>query len=215
LSEEDEILESVKNAKARGTFRIVDVLANRGYPRQDVKIYMDEEAAYQAAVIKEQLEEIDTKLASGKANPELEKKRDELIVEQESYIDKIKESAFTFHLVGISEGKREEIYNKAKKKYPVEYEKNQDILRGETKVTEKDSPERDALFTDYLWMEHIESISDGDGNTQSDFRYEDIRTMRTSLPLAAIAGVNQGIEKLRISTAVFLANTAEDFLAKP
>ena len=215
MSEEQEILESVEKAKARGTFRITDVLANRGYPKQDVKIHMDEESAYRAAIIKEELEAIDTKLASGKSNPELEKKRDELIEEQEIHIDNIRKSAFTFHLTGISEGKREEVFNRSKKKYPIEYEKNQDFLRGETKVTEKESPERDALFTDYLWLEHIESISDEDGNTQSDIKYDDVRTMRTALPLAAIAAVNQGIEKLRVSTAVFLANTSEDFLAKP
>jgi hypothetical protein len=145
----------------------------------------------------------------------LEKKRDDLIEEQESYIDNIRKSIFTFHLVGISEGKREEIFNKSKKKYPIEYDKNQDILRGETKVTEKESPERDSLFTDYLWLEHIESITDEEGNVQEGLRYDDVRTMRTSLPLAAIASINQGVEKLRVSTAIFLTNTAEDFLAKP
>jgi hypothetical protein len=215
LSEENEIIDSVNAAKARGTFKIIDVLANRGYPKQDVKIYMDEDSAYKASIIKEELEKIDLDLSSGKSNPVLEKKRDELIAEQEVYIDNIRKSIFTFHLVGISEGKREELFSKSKKKYPIEYEKNQDILRGETKVTEKDSPERDSLFTDYLWLEHIQSITDEEGSVHQDLRYEDIRTMRTSLPLAAIAAINQAIEKLRVSTAIFLANTAEDFLAKP
>jgi len=215
LSEQDDIIESVTAAKARGTFKIIEVLANRGYPKQDVRVYMDEDSAYQASIIKEKLDELDEKLASGKSNPEVEKMRDELISDQEILFDNIQKSAFTFHLVGISEGRREEVYNKSKKKYPIQYEKNQDILRGETKVVEKESPERDALFTDYLWMEHIDSITDHEGNTQDDINYEDVRTMRTMLPLASIAAINQGIEKLRISTAVFLANTGEDFLAKP
>tara|TARA_R110000822_G_scaffold839_2_gene3676 strand:- start:580 stop:1227 length:648 start_codon:yes stop_codon:yes gene_type:complete len=215
LSEQDDIIESVVAAKARGTFKIIELLADRGYPKQDVVIYMNEDAAYQASVINEKLEDIDSKMVAGKSNTELEKVRDELIAEQEMQMDNIRNSAITIHLVGISEGKREEIYNKSKKKYPIEYEKNQDILRGETKITEKDSPERDSLFTDYIWLEYIDSITDSEGNTEDGLRYDDVRTMRNMLPLAAIAAINQGIEKLRVSTAVFLANTGEDFLAKP
>tara|TARA_R110000868_G_scaffold171972_2_gene407752 strand:+ start:568 stop:1215 length:648 start_codon:yes stop_codon:yes gene_type:complete len=215
LSEQDDIIESVVAAKARGTFKIIELLADRGYPKQNVVIYMNEDAAYQASVINEKLEDIDSKMVAGKSNTELEKVRDELIAEQEMQMDNIRNSAITIHLVGISEGKREEIYNKSKKKYPIEYEKNQDILRGETKITEKDSPERDSLFTDYIWLEYIDSITDSEGNTEDGLRYDDVRTMRNMLPLAAIAAINQGIEKLRVSTAVFLANTGEDFLAKP
>ena len=215
MSEQDDIIESVVAAKARGTFKIIELLADRGYPKQDVVIYMNEDAAYQASVINEKLEDIDSKMVAGKSNTELEKVRDELIAEQEMQMDNIRNSAITIHLVGISEGKREEIYNKSKKKYPIEYEKNQDILRGETKITEKDSPERDSLFTDYIWLEYIDSITDSEGNTEDGLRYDDVRTMRNMLPLAAIAAINQGIEKLRVSTAVFLANTGEDFLAKP
>ena len=215
MSEQDDIIESVVAAKARGTFKIIELLADRGYPKQNVVIYMNEDAAYQASVINEKLEDIDSKMVAGKSNTELEKVRDELIAEQEMQMDNIRNSAITIHLVGISEGKREEIYNKSKKKYPIEYEKNQDILRGETKITEKDSPERDSLFTDYIWLEYIDSITDSEGNTEDGLRYDDVRTMRNMLPLAAIAAINQGIEKLRVSTAVFLANTGEDFLAKP
>ena len=211
----EEIREAVDNAKAKGTFKIVDILSDRGYPKQDVTVYMDEESAYQAANIKERLAELDSKLSKNPSNTELIKEQESLIAEQEIYMEKLGESVFTFHLTGISEGKREEIYKKSLAKYPIEYERDQDILRGETKITEKESPQRDSLFTDYLWLECIMSISDNKGNTQDDVTYSDVRTMRGSLPLAAIAAINQAIEKLRVSTAVFMAETGEDFLAKP
>lgn len=211
----EEIRESVDNAKAKGTFKIIDVLTGRAYPKQSVRVLMDEESGYRAAIIKDRLAEIDIKIAKNPSNPELIKERDELIAEQEICMDKLAQSTFTFHLSGISEGKREEIYKKALSKYPIEYDKNQDLLRGETKVTEKESPERDALFTDYLWLECIKSIEDPEGNTQEDITYSDVRAMRTSLPLSAGAAINQGIEKLRVSTAIFMSETGEDFLAKP
>jgi len=39
--------------------------------------------------------------------------------------------------------------------------------------------------------------------------------MRESFPLNAMVKINEAIEKLRASTAVFTMETGEDFLAKP
>jgi hypothetical protein len=212
---EEEIRASVDAAKAKGTFKITDVLAERGYPRDKVVIMMDEDAAYEASKIKENIEALDVKIAKDSSNAELIKQMEELSEKREIYLKRLSDSTFTFHLRGISEGQREEIYKKSVAKYPIQYDRDQDILRGETKITEKESPERDALFTDYLWLACIESISDPNGNEQRDITYTDVRAMRSSLPMAAMAKINQALEKLRVSTAVFMVETGEDFLAKP
>lgn len=214
----EDIMESVQAAKAPGKFNIVDVLQNRGYPETSVKIILDESIAYQAAMIKEELEQVDKKLAASKSNQSLVEKQKELLASLDEMKESISKSTYTVHLMGISEGKRDELFNSARKKYPVEYESSnniQDMLTGNVTKVEKESPERDALFTDFLWLEHIKKIVNPDGDEQTEFKYQDIRAMRDSFPLSAILKVNEAIEKLRASTALFIMGTGEDFLAKP
>lgn len=214
MSDEEDILDSVEKAKAPGSFKILDVISNRGYPEQTVTVYMDEATAYEAALVKEELEQIDTK----KSTPEIDAKREELTEKQEELVEKLASSAFIFHLRGVSEGKRDEIYKQAKKKYPIEYETPFDlsVLAGQkTERVEKESPERDALFTELLWAETIQKIVDPDGNEQVGVTYSEVKQLRQLLPLAASAAINSTVEKLRVSSAIFMAQVNEDFLAKP
>ena len=214
MSDEQDILDSVEKAKTPGTFKILDVIQGRGYPEQVVRIYLDEATAYQAALVKEELEELD-----GKPNSSInEKKRADLIEKQEELIEELQKSMFTFHLRGISEAKREEIYNQAKKKYPIEYEKPSDLiaLTGQKQErVEKESPERDTLFTELLWAESIQKIVSPEGDEQEGMTYSEVKQMRGLLPLASSAALNSAIEKLRVSSAIFMSQVNEDFLAKP
>ena len=210
---EEEIRESVDEAKAPGTFNIMAVLKDRGYPKDKITVFIDEEMAYEAAKLKEELDSIDSKNKTESAK----KNRADLADKIDEIREQLAKSAYVIHLEGISEGKREEIYREAKKKYPIEYENDnsvQSILSG-GKRTEKESPERDALFTDYLWQAHIKKIVDPEGNEQVEIPFATIRAMRDSLPVSAIIKVNESIEKLRTATAVFIMETGEDFLAKP
>ena len=214
MSEQEDILDSVQKAKEPGTFKILDVIQGRGYPEQVITIHLDEAIAYQAALVKEELEELDVKPNSS-IN---EKKRKELIEKQEELISDLGKSAFTFHLRGISEGKREQLYNQAKKKYPIEYEKPSDLaaLAGQKQERiEKESTERDTLFTELLWSESIEKIVSPEGDEQEGMNYSEVKQMRGLLPLASSAALNNAIEKLRVSSAVFMSQVNEDFLAKP
>ena len=214
MSDEQDILDSVEKAKTPGTFKILDVIQGRGYPEQVVRIYLDEATAYQAALVREELEELD-----GKPNSSInEKKRADLIEKQEELIEELQKSMFTFHLRGISEAKREEIYNQAKKKYPIEYEKPSDLiaLTGQKQErVEKESPERDTLFTELLWAESIQKIVSPEGDEQEGMTYSEVKQMRGLLPLASSAALNSAIEKLRVSSAIFMSQVNEDFLAKP
>tara|TARA_R110000772_G_C13085901_1_gene418008 strand:- start:1 stop:639 length:639 start_codon:yes stop_codon:yes gene_type:complete len=212
LSNEEEIREAVDKAKAPNKFNIVDVLNNRSYPESVVNIIMDESLTHKAAMIKEQIEKIEaakqTKLSSFE---DLVAKRDEIFAE-------LTKCSYAIHVCGISEGQREASYAEARKKYPVEYESANDItalLGNQSERKEKESPQRDALFTDYLWQKHIVKIVNPDGEEQLDFSYATIRTMRDSLPLSATMKINEAIDKLRSASALFVLETGEDFLAKP
>ena len=218
MSNEEDIREAVDEAKARGTFSIVNVLAERAYPKSSVTVHLDEQSAYEASIIKEELDNLlDT---IGKSNPSKpqQEKIDELTEKIDELSKKMISSGYIFHIKGISEGKRETLFNESKKKYPVEYEKPNDLaaLAGQqVERVEKESPERDQLFTDFLWREHIYMVEDPEGNTQGDLTYSDIKEIRGSLPLSSLAKINQAIEKIRTATAIFMMETGEDFLAKP
>lgn len=217
MSDESEIREAVDTAKAPGTFNIISVLQERAYPRLTVDIYMDEEAIFEMSVMQEKLKELDKRVAR-KAETEKQKaEREEIMSEIDSIGDKLDKSKYVVHLMGISEGRREELYRTTLKKYPIEYVQSpiSGLLGAESNRTIKESPERDNLFTDYLWQSHIEKIVNPDGDEQTEFPYSTVRTMRDSFPINAIVRINDGIEKLRLATAMFTMETGEDFLAKP
>jgi hypothetical protein len=210
-----EVVDQVKNPKS---FSIVNVLADRSYPKTTVSISLDEGSAYQAALIKQEIDEYGSSADSKNETPEQRQKIEDLNNKLESLTAEMMAHLYVFHIKGISEGKREEISREAQKKYPVEYEKMADIsslLGGSSERIEKPSPDRDNLFTDLLWKEHIESIEDPDGNVQTNLSYSDIRSLRTNLPLSSLAKINAAIERIRTATAVFMMETGEDFLAKP
>jgi hypothetical protein len=218
MSDEQEILESVKAAKAPGVFNIVDVLQDRGYPESTVEIYLDESTIYELSTIKEKLEELDNSIGKKVETEKQKAQREDLLTKRDELNEKLLASKYTVHLAGISEGRREEFYRNAVKKYPVQYEAPNGIsslLSSDQQKVEKDSPERDALFTDYLWQGHIKKIVNPDGDEQVDFSYSTVRTMRETFPLSAMIKMNEAIEKLRASTALFTIETGEDFLAKP
>lgn len=219
MSDEQEIREAVNEAKAPGTFNIVSVLQGRAYPKTEVVVYLDEAIAYEASLVQDKIDELDTKIGKGKMTEKQSSMRDELINQKEELADKMRASAYTVEISGISEGKREEIFAQAKKRYPIEYENSSNmaevLLGGDNKRTEKESPERDNLFTDLLWQESIKKITDPEGNIQTEFPYASIKEMRNSFPLSAIMNINQTIEKMRAAAALFVMETGEDFLAKP
>jgi len=218
MSEEKEINAMVDEAKAPGTFNIVQVLQERAYPKSVIEIYMDEGSMYEISAISDQLEELDQLVGKKLENEKQKSLREDLLKKREETYNKLLESKYTIHLMGISEGKREEFYRQSVKKYPIEYQAQNSIsslIGSDSSRIEKDSPERDALFTDYLWQGHIKKIVNPDGDEQTEFSYSTIRTMRESFPLNAMVQINQGIEKLRSATALFTVETGEDFLAKP
>ena len=199
----EEAKESVEAAKAPGTFNIVNLLRDRAYPEQSVTVYLDEQAAYAGG-------EIDSRIATTADDAEVER----LTGERETIVEQLKKSAVTFHLKGLTESRRNDMLKQAKKKYPIEYTREMNPMTGESIREEKDSAERDELFTDFLWQASILRVEDSEGNIQENFGYSDIREMRSNLPLASSAKITEAIEKIRVATAVFMHEVNEDFLPK-
>lgn len=208
--------EIVEEAKAPGVFNIVNVLKGHALPSDTVNVYLEEQAAYDAAVINERLEEIE-KLDSKSGyqlDASLVKEREELLKKREELVEKMDANKYVFTVSGISEGKREELLKKAIEKFPFEYTENKNPITGEVVKTEVESQERNDLFTEMLWAEHITKITAPNGDIQEGLTLKDVQEMRPSLPIAAVGAITEAIEKLRVSTAVFMMKVDEDFLAK-
>jgi hypothetical protein len=205
----EEALELAKEAKKPGTFNIINVLKDRAFPVEQVNVYLDEQAAYDAAKLQEQIDE----LAKSSAQQDIDSAQ-KLADERDVIISKLEQSRYVFHITGISEGKRNELQDECLEKFPMEYDENKNPFTGEVLKQEKEDKGRDRYFTNALWVASISKIVDNEGNEQTSLKMDDVESLRELLPLAASGAITQSIEKLRISTAIFMASVDEDFLAK-
>lgn len=204
------IEESVAEATSRKTFSIVDAIRNRAYPKSKVEVYLDEQAAFDAAEIFEELEASRINDGDGVDSDEtiaLEKKFSEKLQEVDS-------SKMIFLVSGISEGDREKILEEVEETIPTRYEETRSPITGVVTKQEIPDRERDRLATLLLWRAHIRSVTTPDGAVQDEFTLDEIAELRNALPLAAVAAIAETIEKVRVATAVFMSKVNEDFLAK-
>lgn len=198
------IEEQLNTATEKGKFSIIDAIRGRSYPKDKVDVYLDEQDAYSASLIDDEL----------KTTEPMSEEYKNLLAKKDEILNRIEANKYVFIISGISEGDREKLQAEAAEKFPVEYSENKNALTGEIVRTEIQSAERDRYFTNLLWLASIKEITSPDGSTQGSLTLEDVFEMRGSLPLAAIGGITESIEKLRVSTALFMLKVNEDFLAK-
>ena len=214
-----DIEEMVQAAKAPGKFNIVDAVKNRAYPVDEVEIFIDENVAFQAAELDERLSKISesldkNKVLSKKQADEILKTRDEIISAKEKIIEEMGGSRYIFHITGIPEGQRQDLFDKAMEKYPMKEDKSRNPFTGQMEKTEIDDPERDRFFTDLLWRAQIKKIVAPDGSEQDGLSLEETTELRRNLPYASISKITESVQKIRAATAVFMMSVNEDFLAK-
>lgn len=204
MTDVDKVQEVTEAAMKPGTFSIVDAIKERAYPSDDIAVYMDEASSYKAAELSKKLESLDS---TTKEYIDTQKQLDKVI-------EVIEKSKYVFTITGISEGKREELYELALKKFPMEYKEDKNILTGETKKVEIENAERDSLFTTLLWSAYIRKITNPEGAVQENLSPEDADELRKSLPIAVNGIINSSIQNMRAATALFMYKVDEDFLAK-
>lgn len=205
----EEVEKLVDNAKAPGTFSILNVLKERAYPKDEVVVYLDEQTAFKAAELKTKIDELNQL-----ADLENQDVIDALIEERDAFINELEDSKYTFFIDGISEGLRDDLMNEALEEYPMEYDEEKNPFTGETTRKERENKERDKFFTDLLWFNHIVKIVAPDGSVQDKVTMKDVQELRRSLPIAAITKITGSIDKIRMATALFMMTVDEDFLAK-
>ncbi len=218
MSEEKEILEPVDKLKQRGVFNIADVVRGRTYPTTQVDVFIDEDIAYAISqldgLISKTSESLDKKSLNKKETDDILKRREEILEQKEKMISEMGGSKYVFHIRGISEGDRQDIFDSVLEKFPYEYEKSRNPFSGAQEKVEIENKERDRYFTDRLWQAHITKIVAPDGSEQESITFDDAVELRRNLPLASISKVSESIEKIRVSSALFMMTVDEDFLAK-
>lgn len=205
------IEELVTESMSQGKFSIINVLKDRAYPSEEVTVYINEDVAYNASKLQEKIDALDGKF---KISEQEKEKLKALRVKRTQFMRELESSKYVFSMQGISEGKREELLTIATDKFPVEYDETKNSLTGEVTKKEIENKDRDRLFTTLLWREHIKKITAPDGSVQEQISAEDVMALRNGLPIAGVGSLNEVIEKLRVSTALFMYKVDEDFLAK-
>ena len=216
MSEKD-VVELLEEAKAPGNFKIVDALKNRGFPSDQIDIFLDEDVAFVAAEIESQIKKVAENMdgtVDKKKLEELNNRHGELVERLDKIVEDMGGSRYVFHIQGISEGEREDLYEKALEKYPMQHDVDRNPLTGEVERREKENPKRDRLFTNMIWQAHIKKIVAPDGSVQEGITLEEAVELRRALPLASSGKITETIEKLRTATALFMLSTDENFLAK-
>lgn len=214
-----DIEEMVVEARSPGKFKIIDAVKDRAFPESHLDIYLDEAVAFLIAELDQAMDEtgksMDKKKAlSKKEVDEFEKRRDEILNRKNELLEKMGGAKYVFHIKGISEGSRQDVFDKAIEKFPMKYEKNRNPYTGAMEKEEISDVERDRYFSDMLWQAYIVKIVSPDGEEQESITLEEATELRRSLPAASVAKISEGIEKLRIASAAFMMSMNEDFLAK-
>lgn len=212
-----DIEQIVEQAKAPGKFNIVDVLKGRGYPTDEVDVFIDESVAFVASDLEDKIRKLSEKMEAEKDKSKLDevlKKYEDLMNEKDALIKEMGGTRYVFHIQGISEGQRDDIWKKSVERFPIKHDTDRNPLTGKVDRVEVQNPERDKYFTGLLWQAHIKKIVDPEGNEQDGITVEDAFELRRSLPLASIGKITEAIEKMRAATTVFMMTVDEDFLAK-
>ena len=214
-----EVEDMINEAKSPGVFSIIEAVKDRAFPESSADIYLDESLAFMISELDEALARMSNqadgkKVFNKKELDEFEKRRDELVAKREKLVKDIGGAKYIFSFKGISEGMRQDIYDKAIEKFPITHEKNRNPFTGQLEKEQIENLDRDRLFSDLMWEANIVKIESPDGDVQNGISFEEATELRRNLPAASVAKISEAIERLRIASAAFMMSINEDFLAK-
>jgi hypothetical protein len=187
----------VNDAKAKGTFSVLDAArGNRSYP-QDIKtVYTDVAAAYEV----KRLEKLD----KGEKDREV---HESIVAQIEDAKERVRKSALTFRLRGIGEGTKDSIRDEALAKFP----EVQDQFGNRTSGG-PDYGEGAVWNNDKTLAEHIIDVTDADGYVdEHHWTPEEIAELRETLPPESFGSIVELMFELSFAAAYFDASVTPDF----
>lgn len=197
MSEENklvaEAVELAEKAQDRKVFNLTDFIKGRSYPEAEVVVYLDDQSAMQVL-------ELNKKLAKALKPEELEA----IEAQISDLTEKIKGTALTFKMRGISQEIVEAIMKKANVRHNV------------AKASDgANSPE---WMRDYITMligENIVSVTNADGAVDSEhFDFDKTDALRKNLPASEWGKLVEAMEKLTLAGGYFDQISDAGFLPK-
>jgi hypothetical protein len=190
----DEVRDAVEKATDKSTFSLVEAIKGRGYPTEEVTVYLNADAAYNLAEVNELL----TKLAQGEKQDT--EAYDNLDAVAQQLAQELRDSEVTFYLRGISPGELQKITKKVRK------QADADGL---------DEDEISLALTDAWIAPHIIKTEDANGNVEERlYAPEDVTLLRDLLPQTEWLKLDTAINKLSFSSAYFDQVADAGFLSK-
>lgn len=189
----EEAMELVEEAQSKKVFNLADAIKGRAYPKKDVKIYLDDEAAMRLVEIQDELDYM----------PEADV-ADKLNAEAAVLKAKIEKTALTLTLRGVSQDIIETVLTQTNIRYG--------LKKGE------DGTEVAGWMKDYITAlvgANIESVTNADGETDSDvFNFDKTDGLRRNIPASEWGKLVEAMEKLTLAGGYFNQLTDAGFLQK-
>lgn len=172
--------------EARRTFSVLDAAKGKSYPQDTVTVYTDTAAAYEAYKLEKR---INASVDSDEV--------DALALEQKALRDKVKASAKTFLLRGISKGLIKRINEEAEIKFQAELDDR-----------------KQNVWANFSYLAaHIISVTDADGAVdERKWSFEDVDTLQDELDDSEFQKIMGLMLELTFATDLFDASVTADFL---
>lgn len=189
----EETMELVEEAQSKKVFNLADAIKGRAYPKKDVKIYLDDEAAMRLVEIQDELDYM----------PEADV-ADKLNAEAAVLKAQIEKTALTLTLRGVSQDIIETVLTQTNIRYG--------LKKGE------DGTEVAGWMKDYITAlvgANIESVTNADGEIDSDvFNFDKTDDLRRNIPASEWGKLVEAMEKLTLAGGYFNQLTDAGFLQK-
>lgn len=190
----EQILKIVETSQSQGVFNLTDVVKGRGYPTKEATIYLDSESAFELAELNDLMNEyIDEETLA-----QSELKAAELA-------EKIKKSAVTFVMRGVSQKIVEDVIKKTNAKYPPE--------AGRREAT--DDPDWVKYYIASLVAQNIVKAINAEGKVDERvFTTEEMLEMRELIAADSWNILVENMQKLTLASGYFEQLTDAGFLPR-
>jgi hypothetical protein len=188
----EEAMDLAEEAQSKKVFNLSDAIKGRAYPQKDVTVYLDDESAMALVDIDDMMTETTDAAIMNK-------------LESEAKIlsDKIKESALTFRMRGVSQDAIELVLKQLNEKY---------------KVKGSAGTENPDWMRDYITILvglNIVSVKDfSGGEDDSVFDFDKTEEIRRNLPAAEWGKLVEMMQKLTLAGGYFDQLTDAGFLPR-
>lgn len=188
---------NLENALQKGTFNVLDAVKGRGYPTDKVTLYTAFDAEYEARSIEAKLKALEGK----KATKEVAAQRAELQSSLDACLQRIKDSALTFHLRGIAPSVQEAIYAEADAH--LADENNEDV---------KTDEDRNRFANDAVIAAHIVKVVNAEGAEDGEaWTREKVEALHDLLPEGEMLKLLHKVAELSFEAAAFDKVVGPDF----